>query len=263
MGRKIIDLIGQRFGNLVVLEFTDRRSNKGIIWKCQCDCGATTYVSSCNLRSNHTKSCGCYRKKQISQTQCLNLIGKRFNRLTVLRFLYSDKNQKTTWECICDCGSHINVTGSSLISGNTKSCGCYCREIHTTHGMSYTREYANAQTRKRRERKKLYDLAPKLNYELELALEEFFPTCVICGITREEHIEKFGKDLSNDHVLPLSKGYGLVPGNAVVLCKSHNSSKLNRSLYKLPQDWIDKILLAAKEFEEYWNSIHILNESVI
>jgi len=34
------DLIGQRFGRLVVLEKTDKRDKSGcFIWKCKCDCG--------------------------------------------------------------------------------------------------------------------------------------------------------------------------------------------------------------------------------
>ena len=33
------------------------------------------------------------------------------------------------WECLCDCGNIVNVVGSALKSGNTKSCGCYRREM--------------------------------------------------------------------------------------------------------------------------------------
>lgn len=55
------DLIGQRFGLLVVLEkdFTKRASNGGYMMKCQCDCGNIHYVSPTALRTRHTNSCGC------------------------------------------------------------------------------------------------------------------------------------------------------------------------------------------------------------
>lgn len=58
MGRKI-DLTGQRFGRLVVLNEcgTDKYGN--YIWKCQCDCGNITTAASGNLRRGHTQSCGC------------------------------------------------------------------------------------------------------------------------------------------------------------------------------------------------------------
>lgn len=56
----------------------------------------------------------------------LNLVGKRFTRLTVISDI---GNHPTTgesyWECKCDCGKTTKVTGYCLTSGNTKSCGCY------------------------------------------------------------------------------------------------------------------------------------------
>lgn len=35
------------------------------------------------------------------------------------------------WECLCDCENIVYVAGSALKSGNTKSCGCYRREMDT------------------------------------------------------------------------------------------------------------------------------------
>ncbi len=56
------DLVGQRFGKLVVLapEFGTNRK-KIFTWKCQCDCKnhTITYVATNTLKSGHTKSCGC------------------------------------------------------------------------------------------------------------------------------------------------------------------------------------------------------------
>lgn len=47
------------------------------------------------------------------------------------------------WLCLCDCGKETVVSPTNLLSGNTKSCGCYSvdrtREVHTTHGLSHTR----------------------------------------------------------------------------------------------------------------------------
>lgn len=55
-----IDLTGQRFGRLTVLEFV-RTSEKGhsLIWRCKCDCGNVVEVAGNNLRNGHTTSCGC------------------------------------------------------------------------------------------------------------------------------------------------------------------------------------------------------------
>ena len=63
----LIDLTGQKFGRLIAIEKTDRRSGKGsIVWKCKCDCGKETFVSSSSLRSGNTQSCGCLNKELVT-----------------------------------------------------------------------------------------------------------------------------------------------------------------------------------------------------
>lgn len=61
---KIIDLTGQKFGMLKVLEFAGMKDNRWAIWRCQCYCGNIVNVSSNDLRSGHTKSCGCFHRNQ-------------------------------------------------------------------------------------------------------------------------------------------------------------------------------------------------------
>jgi hypothetical protein len=56
-----MDIIGQRFGRLVVKGMASRDSRGKYLWLCDCDCGQRTIVSGDNLRSGHTKSCGCLR----------------------------------------------------------------------------------------------------------------------------------------------------------------------------------------------------------
>lgn len=72
----------------------------------------------------------------------IDLTGERFGRLKVLGRAGSDLQNKPTWRCACDCGVEVVVRGSSLRSGHTESCGCYCREVHTKHGAEGTRLYA-------------------------------------------------------------------------------------------------------------------------
>lgn len=52
------DLTGQRFGELVVLEYSAAEYR----WRCQCDCGARTSVRSANLRNGSTRTCGVKRR---------------------------------------------------------------------------------------------------------------------------------------------------------------------------------------------------------
>lgn len=57
------NLIGQKFGKLLVLEETEERVNKNIVWKCQCDCGNICKVYTSMLTLNKTKSCGCLKSQ--------------------------------------------------------------------------------------------------------------------------------------------------------------------------------------------------------
>lgn len=61
---KLIDLTGEKFGRLTVLERTDDliqpSGQHKTQWLCKCDCGNEITVTSSNLKGS-TKSCGCYR----------------------------------------------------------------------------------------------------------------------------------------------------------------------------------------------------------
>lgn len=60
------DLLGRRFGRLVVIESSTKRKERNRLWKCKCDCGNTLFVrATCLLRG--TKSCGCLATEKASQ----------------------------------------------------------------------------------------------------------------------------------------------------------------------------------------------------
>lgn len=60
------DLTGQRFGRLVALYPTEKRSKgNGVIWLCHCDCGNLKEIVSNSLLSGVTKSCGCLQKERV------------------------------------------------------------------------------------------------------------------------------------------------------------------------------------------------------
>lgn len=54
------DIVGKRFGRLVVLdEYRKSTTTRGTDWKCKCDCGNEIFVYRGKLTSGHTSSCGC------------------------------------------------------------------------------------------------------------------------------------------------------------------------------------------------------------
>lgn len=56
------DLTGQQFGKLTVIAFAGQDKSHHSLWKCQCECGKITIVSTPNLTTNHTMSCGCSKQ---------------------------------------------------------------------------------------------------------------------------------------------------------------------------------------------------------
>lgn len=64
----------------------------------------------------------------------INLIGKKFGRLTVVKEAPSSRtsggHSVVRWYCKCDCGNPnlILVSSNNLKSGNTNSCGCYFKD---------------------------------------------------------------------------------------------------------------------------------------
>lgn len=71
-------------------------------------------------------------------------VGLQFSRLTVISFSHrvttASGGQLNYWNCHCECGGKTEVTNRNLLSGHTKSCGCFCRErnrdVHTIHGFA-------------------------------------------------------------------------------------------------------------------------------
>lgn len=57
-----------------------------------------------------------------------DLTGQKFGRLTVIERA-PNKNGRTAWVCKCNCGNEKIVISKSLKDGNTKSCGCYHKEV--------------------------------------------------------------------------------------------------------------------------------------
>jgi len=124
------DLTGQVFGRLTVLEDAGRTKQSKVIWRCLCECGNITNAITASLQSGNTQSCGCLQKERTSKINKKNLTGQKFGRLTVLKDVGRTKRQYVIWRCLCECGIIVDVTGDSLLSGHTQSCGCYYREQH-------------------------------------------------------------------------------------------------------------------------------------
>jgi hypothetical protein len=76
--------------------------------------------------------------------KAIDLTGRIFGRLTVIRFSHRDNRYVSYWECLCECGQCKIVRYDHLCTGAVKSCGCYRKEdsaekvriFLTKHGLS-------------------------------------------------------------------------------------------------------------------------------
>ena len=126
-----INLLNQKIGKLLVIEETNKRKNKSIVWKCQCDCGNVEEFSTKELRSDgiiQCHWCGSSRKPQTDLIE--NIVGKKFNHLTVLEKTEKRSSGKIIYKCICDCEKQTEVftTKTDLENNHTTSCGCAKRK---------------------------------------------------------------------------------------------------------------------------------------
>jgi len=70
----------------------------------------------------------------------IDLVGKKFGRLLVVKQAGKDSGGNFLWSCLCDCGAIKNILGRNLKNGASQSCGCLQRqrvvEKLTKHGRS-------------------------------------------------------------------------------------------------------------------------------
>ena len=75
-----MNLIGERFGSLSVIDKAPVQDKHNYKWLCACDCGNQTIVPTCHLRSGHTRSCGKCQSFSVDHdiARCLLPGGKSF-----------------------------------------------------------------------------------------------------------------------------------------------------------------------------------------
>lgn len=121
---KALDLIGQRFGKLTVIEKTEKRNSSGqIIWKCQCDCGNFYEIDGSNLKRGRTIHCNQCKKEDIKKYSPIK-VGDYINNKKILKKLKNNtSNGSFNWLCQCDCGN-IFISSTNEIHRNKKCQKC-------------------------------------------------------------------------------------------------------------------------------------------
>lgn len=180
---KVVDLTGQKFGTLTVIERAGSDKRGLALWLCQCDCGNTCVVKGSNLRNGNTTSCGCKKiehakklanshKGKVAHNR-VDLLGEKFGRLTVVEYVGHSK-----WLCKCECGNEKIIHGNSLKKGVTQSCGCLNREKGHERCGELNSNYKTSITDEEREARRFKPKNREWNNQIK---ENADYTCDICG----------------------------------------------------------------------------------
>ena len=206
---------------------------------CECKCGTERIVEKSSLICGRSKSCGCITKERNKSRKIIIPIDTRFHRLVVIG--ESEKSGKST--CKCDCGTIKDCDNGNLFNGNSKSCGCYQKEIASDRfkelsknqkgknhpnwkgGISHERELFDTQKETKDWKKTIY-------------IRDNF-TCVSCN--------QIGYELNVHHIKP----YSLFPDlrldldNGITLCE-----KCHRDFHKK----YGRKNIGLKELNEFLNN---------
>lgn len=135
--------IGDKFSKLTVVKESEKKG-KNKYYDCQCDCGEMRTVVGWRLTNGEITACKkCKRNFN-------DITGKKFGKLTVLSETSKrTSNREIIWHCQCECGSYVDIPGTSLRSGHTTSCGCInysigeknIQQILDNNNISYIKEF--------------------------------------------------------------------------------------------------------------------------
>ena len=219
--------IGRTYGRLIVLSENGRDKHRNVLWNCKCSCGNETTVTGNRLRVGMTKSCGCLTAERISnegRKKSIDETGNRYGRLVVISLDESGPFDELGWICVCDCGNQLTVRGSSLRDGDTKSCGCWKRDVNKLpKGEAMFRQvylgYKNgAETRKL-----------SWNLSREYTKEIMAQNCFYCGEPPSMSRNRDGAngDFTHNGIDRWDNSLGYSTENCVPCCQNCNHAKTN------------------------------------
>ena len=114
---------GDKYNSLTLIEPRSYNKHNELMWLCKCDCGVEKEINVGAVKRGKTKSCGCAFNNMMIKRRDVNR-GSKHNMLTMISPSHKDRLGNVLWKCKCDCGNETNQRMRSVLSGNSKSCGC-------------------------------------------------------------------------------------------------------------------------------------------
>ena len=166
--------------------------------------------------------------------------GSIYNRLTILSFSHNDKRSRKYYLVKCKCGKELIVHGSSLKSGNTKSCGCLIKDSSELRRLpnnhSEIISIINGYKRHAKER----------NLEWNLSFDDvkniILKNCYYCN-NEPSNLKKNKNSIDGlkyNGIDRFDNNKGYIIDNCKPCCKTCNYAKSDYSMEEF-KNWIEKI----------------------
>lgn len=168
------NLIGKKFNRLQVIEKGPLSKNKSRQWKCFCNCGNISYVTTYNLKKGTIKSCGCLLKEKA------RIHIKKIQHLGTLKNIKSIEESGLT-KVFCSYRSGAKNRGidfkltkkdiEPIIKSNCYYCGIEASNIHKN-------EYSKKEYR--------YSGIDRLDNTKGYLVDNVVPCCIICNKAKRD-----------------------------------------------------------------------------
>lgn len=180
------------------------------------------------------------------------ILGKKFNKLTVLSYKGTNKHRAKLYECLCDCGNTKIIRSHSIRYGFTKSCGCLQKQsavkyTRLAQGESGFNSIFSVYRRNAKVRNYVFDESKEFLLEFKKLTKE---NCNYCGNPPYQKVSSNCKSYTKEGKIHSTyiyngldridnnKGYEF--GNVVACCGICNRAKDIMSLDEF-KDWINKV----------------------
>jgi len=177
MGAKQNDLTGLKFNKLTILNLINHNEDKTYkkrYWLCLCDCGKETKISTSQIVSGKTKSCGCNRaiSNVINSANSRYKLAKKDAGYNSIFSSYKAGAIKRNKSFEIELIDFIK-----LLKGNCFYCDSEPKNI-------YFKSYYNI----------TYNGVDRRNNDLGYTFENSVSCCKMCNIAKNNNTEKYFKD---------------------------------------------------------------------
>lgn len=182
-----------------------------------------------------------------------NLQGRVFTWLTVIDRVIRPSDHQPRWLCKCKCGNSVYTLTAHLMTGDTKSCGCF--RLHINHESRLPEGEAAFRQLLLRYQRSGHDRGYKWNLSDDQARKIFQSNCHYCGSPPHRVMKasfwsgKASSALLCNGIDRKDNKAGYEPGNVVACCRTCNYAKHNLG-YEEFLAWIGNLVKHQQKKEE-------------